>query len=205
VGRGRIAWAVRREVLVALEDIAHTKHPPAPAVHLGFAVPKGKRLDWLLEKATELGAASLRPVVFERSVAAPDLNKAKAEKWRAACIAAAKQCGLDFLPEINAPEGFRHFLEECADMVCLLGDTGRDALSLPAALDQSSIVKRQSVILVGPEGGLTDAERRQALAAGFRPVRIGANTLRVETAGVAMLAAVTALLPDAAPMEPMET
>ncbi|HOF18102.1 MAG TPA: RsmE family RNA methyltransferase [Phycisphaerae bacterium] len=196
VAAGRVARVGRSEVAVTIEHLLPVQARPAPAVHLAFAVPKGKRLDWLLEKATELAAASLQPVVFERSVAGGDeLRKGKLDRWRTHCVAAAKQCGLNFLPEIFPPEGLANVLRDRSDLPGLFGDCAPDS---PDAYETLQSFRagghRQAVVLVGPEGGLTDAERDACLTAGLKPIRLGTTTLRIETAAVALLAAATAIL-----------
>jgi 16S rRNA (uracil1498-N3)-methyltransferase len=241
-GRGRraegvIARAGRSEAAAEVRRMLPPSPRPQPQVHLGFAVPKGKRLDWLLEKATELGAASLTPVRFERSVAGPAplarrgrspaaqdpaaqraaaQSPAARERWLGHCIAAAKQCGLDFLPVIEDAAGLSEFLArqgggaasegrvQAADRLhtlppplacgrlCLLGDAGPAAVPLKDALAGWQ-AGREVCLLVGPEGGLTEAERAEALAAGCLPARLGATTLRIETAAVALLAAAIAI------------
>jgi len=164
----------------------------APAIEVAFAVPKGKRLDWLLEKATELGAAALAPVVFRRSVARPDLSSRARDRWRGVCIAAAKQCGADLLPQIHPPCELGEVLRRSGEDLGIFGDP-RGETTLAGVLDGAAEPPRV-IVLVGPEGGMTEPERDSAVAAGFAPVRLGARTLRIETAAVAMLAAVTALL-----------
>jgi 16S rRNA (uracil1498-N3)-methyltransferase len=212
-GRGRRAEGVllragRSEAVTEVRRLLPSRPRPQPQVHLGFAVPKGKRLDWLLEKATELGAASLTPVRFERSVAGPAAgarqdwgpaaqDSAALDRWLAHCIAAAKQCGLDFLPTVEPPVGLAAFLALAGAGTAaaqpwhprILGDAGPAALPLRDALGgwQDG---RETCLLVGPEGGLTEAERTEALAAGFVPARLGATTLRTETAAIALLAGV---------------
>lgn len=195
-GRGSVACgnaiAVgKRAVTVTIYSV-HRVGRTGPVVNLAFAVPKGKRLDWLLEKATELGAASLRPVVFERSIAGGQvLTGAKRQRWAAHCLAAAKQSGLNFLPGICGAETLSDYLaRDVSDGgVRLLGDLGDDAVTLGQAVGSAPVID----LLIGPEGGLSDAERTCALAAGFVPVRLGATTLRIETAAVALLAAVAAV------------
>ncbi len=190
---GRIAGATRREVTVAVERVERRERWGGARVHLAVAIPKGNRLEWLLEKATELGAAALTPVVFDRSVAGGDeLSEHKREKWLGRCIAAAKQSENDFLPDLRDPQPLGEFLARSASEggIRLLGDVGADAVPLAAAL--ASGAERQT-ILVGPEGGLSEAERGACITAGFIPVRLGRTVLRVETAAVALLAAVTAI------------
>jgi 16S rRNA (uracil1498-N3)-methyltransferase len=192
-----------------------------PAIHLGFAIPKGNRLDYLLEKATELGAAAIEPVLFQRSVAgAEELSAEKQTRWLGQCIAAAKQSALDRLPTIAQIRPLEQWLIAAAgktggtsetlagqdqdegktattplaprQIILLMGDASRQAVAIGQALLPLPQVPDEIYILVGPEGGMTDDERQQAVRAGFVAVRIGQTTLRVETAAVAMLAAVSA-------------
>jgi 16S rRNA (uracil1498-N3)-methyltransferase len=156
-------------------------------------VPKGSRLDWLLEKATELGAASLRPTLFDRSVAGlEELSPAKRERWFGHCVAAAKQSRLDFLPDVAEPAPLPAVLAARGESLGLLGDVEADALPLASALGPRR-TGQEILVLVGPEGGLVPEERQSAMDAGFLPVRLGHTTLRVETAVIAILAAVSAL------------
>jgi len=194
VGRGVLAGVERQAVTVAVESV-ESLHRPHPPVHLAFASPKPKRLDWLLEKASELAAASLGAVVFERSVAVGGvLTETKRRKWHARCLAAAKQSGLNFLPELRATLTLDEYLaaDRGSEDLALLGDLAEDARRLAGAVSGGR-PPRAVHVLVGPEGGLTADERARALAAGFVPVRLGATTLRIETAAVALLAAVIAL------------
>jgi 16S rRNA (uracil1498-N3)-methyltransferase len=190
---GRVAEVRRREVSVSVDAIAALEARPGPLVHLALATPKGNRLDWLLEKATELGAASLQPVIFERSVAgAARSTRAKRERLLAHCIAAAKQAGTDYLPDLADPVPLADLLARPSEAVRIVGDLGEGALPLADALG-ARLGWGEVLILVGPEGGLTAVERGRVLAAGFVPVRIGRTTLRIETAAVALLASVMAL------------
>ena len=186
--------AAQAEVVVRPAE--RRQHPsPKAAVHLNFAVPKGKRLDWLLEKATELGAASLRPIGFHRSTPGAGrsgkLSPAQRNRWFTHCIAAGKQCGLNWLPVLEEYAELDDFLASSFPGVRLVGDPGDDALPLSAAMDKSP-ADEPVVLLVGPEGGFTDAERDAIVHAGFIPTSLGPNTLRVETAAVALLAAIWA-------------
>ncbi len=160
-------------------------------VHLLAGVTANERMDWLVEKATELGAARLTPLSAERSVL--KLQGERAEKkrahWQAVAVAASEQSGRNRVMQIDPACSL-------AASLASLGDAGglRLVLSLTAgAQPLLSVVADHSDVMVlsGPEGGLTAAEEALALAAGFVPVSLGARVLRAETAPLAVLAALT--------------
>jgi len=195
VATGVIGHVDRRNVVIRVTDRRTCPPPPLPAIGLAFAAPKPKRLDWLVEKATELGAASLQRVIFDRSPpAAKTESAAKGDKLLVHCISAAKQSGLNFLPELPAPVTLAEILSAKEDSLRLLGDTGPDALQIAEAIEGASTLDTVR-LLVGPEGGLTESERSASIAAGFIPVRIARTTLRTETAAIALLAATVASIP----------
>ncbi|MFP3937702.1 MAG: RsmE family RNA methyltransferase [Phycisphaerae bacterium] len=190
VAAGKIAKTTRNRAEIKLAEVR--KEPrPGPAVHLAFAVPKSKRLDWLLEKAGELGAAGLRAVRFERSVAGDSaFNDAKKQRWQRRLISAGKQSGRNHLPQLLPPMELADFLSAAGTDLLLLGDAGKEARPVSSVKPQSD----QGVsILVGPEGGLTEEEFQRCTGAGYLPVRLGGGTLRTETAAIALLAAVVAI------------
>ena len=192
VAAGRIMEIGRDGVAVEIDSVEQVQ-PVGPAVHLAFAAPKAKRLIRLIEQATELGVRSVQAVVFERSVAGGDaLSEAVRQGWRARCVAAAKQCGLNLLPEILPHATLEAYLAGATSRLTLLGDTGPEAQPAVAVLAGLQDGWDEIGILVGPEGGLTAAERAAAVDAGLQPVRIGHTTLRIETAAIALLAAVIA-------------
>lgn len=203
-GRGHAAAGVitackKRQVRLRLTGTVQTHLPPAPALHLAFAVPKGQRLDWLLEKATELGAASLEPIQFARSVAGgKGLSAHKLDRWAARCVAAAKQCGLNHLPEIRPACGLGDFLAALPAGRWLLGDGRAGTPPLAEALAAEPAPDALGFV-VGPEGGLNDREHQAVCQAGLRPVRLGPGVLRVETAAVALLAGCRALTDSTQP------
>jgi 16S rRNA (uracil1498-N3)-methyltransferase len=189
---GRIATAGRREVVVAVDAVEGPAPAPLPRIHLAFAPPKGKRLDWLLEKAAELGAASLRMLICSRSVVEPAGGSAALARYQAICVSAVRQSRQVYLPEIVLPVEFADFLHQARQGAGILAHGGPHVpalaqLALPAGTADVTV-------LIGPEGGWTDQEIAQAEQAGFTPARLGHSTLRVETAAIAMIAAVHALL-----------
>jgi 16S rRNA (uracil1498-N3)-methyltransferase len=196
VAAGVIGHVDRRNVVIRVTSRRRCPPPPPPAIGLAFAAPKGKRIDWLVEKATELGAASLQRVIFDRSPpAAKAESTAKSDKLLVHCISAAKQSGLNFLPELPAPVTLAEILTAREDSLRLLGDTGPGALPLAEAIEHAPAPLEAVSLLIGPEGGLTESERGESIAAGFVPVSVARTTLRTETAAVALLAATVASMP----------
>jgi len=129
--RGVVSAVRRADVTVAISEILPPQPQRRPLVHIGFAEPKGKRLDWLLEKATELGAASLTPVRFARAVAGRnEMTDSRRGLWLVHCIAAAKQCGLNLLPDLLAPMTLDAFLSAGSEDLRVLGDASATAQPL---------------------------------------------------------------------------
>ncbi len=191
--RARITAIHHRRVSVSVEEIGPVVQRCEPIVHVGFSVPRGKRVDWLLEKATELGAVSLHPVIFERSIPGnEELNHAKRQRWESHCVEAAKQCGLDFLPTIEAPMSLPEVVAHAEESVRLVGEPDGGAKTIAEVLERWESGK-EIFLLIGPEGSPTGAERELILAADFVPVRLGRTTLRVETAAIALLAGAIAI------------
>jgi 16S rRNA (uracil1498-N3)-methyltransferase len=154
---------------------------PQPQIHLIVALIKNERFDWLVQKATELGAASIRPVAAERSVVkldGKDLAKRRA-KWEQTAVEAAKQCGHLVLPQLfplsGASEAFRAAPEGLKG-IPVLHPRGK-TLGEFFAGDASNVT-----FAIGPEGDWTPEETAQAASAGFVPIHLGRHVLRSETA-----------------------
>jgi len=170
----------------------------ARAVHLLVGMPANDRMDWLVEKATELGVASIQPLMTERSVLR--LSGERAEKkvahWQSVAVSACEQCGGNRVPVIHAVMGLPAWLKtqtrQRTDLAFLLslrtGARGlRDAVTAPGLKPDD---RMQGIsFLSGPEGGLSTAEEDAAMGLGFAPVTLGARVLRAETAALAALAA----------------
>jgi 16S rRNA (uracil1498-N3)-methyltransferase len=144
-------------------------------------------MDALIEKATELGAAAIQPLVCERSVlrVAGERALRKAAHWHAVAVAACEQCGRNRVPAIEEPVALAEWLRaERADAVqrWLLSPT--DAQPWPPAHDAA----RPVLVLSGPEGGFTAQEHQAARDAGFVPLSLGERVLRADTAPLAVLA-----------------
>ena len=190
----------RSDVQVQVGTYCAVEREPARVVHLVVGMPANDRMDWLVEKATELGVASIQPLMTERSVLR--LTGERADKkvlhWQSVAVAACEQCGGNRVPLIQQVQGLagwakarvagRTAASDLADRSLLLSlrpgtMAVRDAVN--PALDPAAVV----TFLSGPEGGLSAHEEEVALACGFVPVTLGPRVLRSETAALTALAA----------------
>ena len=164
------------------------------AITLVQAVSRGERMDWTLQKATELGVKRIQPVLSARSVVRLDDQQAakKLRHWQAIVAGACDQCGRSVLPEVRAPLDLARFLAESTreGQRLVLSPNG------PASLAGLATTAARVELLIGPEGGLDDAEIDAAARAGFAPVRLGPRVLRTETAGIVALTVLQALWGD---------
>jgi len=175
-----------------------SRTPGLPESPLGItlvqAVSRSERMDWTLQKATELGVTAIVPVLSARSVVRLDARQAekKLRHWQAIVAGACEQCGRSVLPEVRAPQELDAYLASAAR------DGQRFVLSPsgPASLAGLASVSARVTLLIGPEGGLEDAELERATQAGFSPVRLGPRVLRTETAGIVALTVLQALWGD---------
>jgi 16S rRNA (uracil1498-N3)-methyltransferase len=160
---------------------------------VGVALPKGDRQKWLVEKLTELGVTTLVPLITERCVAQP--AAAALDRLRRSIIEAAKQCGRNCLMNIAEPQAWNIWVTTgCLGSSDSEPPATRRILAHPGGLPLSDSDHSQPIntqIAIGPEGGLTDAEIADAKNAGWKSVSLGERILRVETAAIALTAAIT--------------
>ena len=182
----------RSSVSVSVGAFAPTQCEAAVAVHIALGMPANDRMDWLVEKATELGVTSISPLMTERSVLRLSGERAdkKLAHWRAVAQAACEQCGRSRMPVIHPLSSFNAYVQLAALGPAALNST-RLLLSLQP--DSQTLTERLGThttlsLLSGPEGGLSPAEESQAQAAGFLPATLGPRVLRAETAPLAALA-----------------
>jgi 16S rRNA (uracil1498-N3)-methyltransferase len=184
----------KRGARAAVRDrIAVNRESPF-VVHLAQGLSAGDRMDVVLQKATELGVASIQPVITNRSIVR--LSRERGERrtthWQNVVIAACEQCGRNRIPPVRPNLSFGEFLahqERDGARIFLAPEGGTTIRAL--ALQQIPMT-----LLVGPEGGLAPEEQELALATGFTSVRFGPRVLRTETAPLAALAALQALYGD---------
>ncbi len=195
-GRGG-EWAARIDAMTkrgvmaqALEHRAVERELPC-RVTLALSMPSGERMDTVIEKATELGAAAIQPLISERSVLR--LSGERADKrrahWQAIAVAACEQCGRNRVPAVHAAQPLAAWLgalgERGADEArWLLG--WRDAQPWPEAPPPATVLT-----LSGPEGGFTAEEEALAAARGFVTIGLGPRVLRADTAPLAVMSALS--------------
>ncbi len=177
----------RSEVRVRLLEAARPQRELARAITLAVVMPANDRMDFLVEKATELGATALQPLVAERSVLrlAGERADKKRAHWQGVAIAAAEQSGR------TVPTHIAPVMPLFAWLAALppAGDAEwRGLLSPRAAQPLAAFPQPRALFLSGPEGGLSDAEEDAARAAGFAAVTLGPRVLRADTAPLAVLA-----------------
>ncbi|MFZ4774591.1 MAG: 16S rRNA (uracil(1498)-N(3))-methyltransferase [Terrimicrobiaceae bacterium] len=194
-GAGREAAAVIVEanskgVVLKVSNAAKTLPPPC-SITLVQAVPKGKNMDLIVQKAVELGASSIAPILSDRTVVqldAAELEK-KRSKWQEVALEACKQCGQNHLPTVAKPCSPKEFFER-ADRkeLMLIASLQPDARPLKAVLadfvSTNSRLPRSVIVLVGPEGDFTPAELSLAKSNGCIPITLGPIILRTETAAI---------------------
>ena len=165
-------------------------------VHLAVGMPANERMDWLVEKATELGVHRITPLMTERSVIR--LTGERAEKkqahWQAVAASASEQCGRNRVPLIDMPERLDTWLARQiapADVQHAVLSLHASTQPLQALRADAAVTHSAWVLLNGPEGGLTDGEDAAARAKGFAAVSLGTRVLRAETAALGALALLT--------------
>jgi 16S rRNA (uracil1498-N3)-methyltransferase len=177
---------------ISLRKLHEAKTPRLRCqITLGQAIPKGKNMDLIVQKAVEIGAAEIAPILSDRTVVRLDEESAasKQTKWQTVAIEAAKQCGQNWLPRVHVPQTMAQFFEHPIRFnLQLIGSLQSDAVHLKKILAEYSAEhgdRPTSVLmLVGPEGDFTPAELSLARSHGCRPITLGPIVLRVETASI---------------------
>lgn len=169
-------------------------------ITLAQAIPKGKNMELIVQKAVEIGASQIAPLISERTIV--DLGSKEAEqkqtKWQQIAIEAAKQSGQNWLPQVDVPRKLKDFFattvslpSDCRPLIsdlCLIGSLQSDARRLKEVLvDHAKVTggaPRTVLMLIGPEGDFTPAELNVAKSHGCQPITLGPIILRVETAAI---------------------
>ena len=182
-------------VRAALEDFDAQDREPPLRVTLAQGLPAADKMDWVVQKCTELGVAAISPVAMKRSVVrlSGERMERRVQHWQQVAVAACEQCGRNRVPAVAPLLDLPQYLALAPQE-----NDNRFVLAPGAERSMREMTKPAGAVtlLVGPEGGLEEGELRAALAAGFTPLAIGPRVLRTETAGVAALAAMMALWGD---------
>ncbi|MEM7478990.1 MAG: RsmE family RNA methyltransferase [Planctomycetota bacterium] len=204
---GVIRQVAKKCVQVEYEQRVEFPEQQSPNLHLGVSLPKGDRQKVLIDGLTQLGVATLTPILSRRSVAQP--AEKSLQRLQRSVIEACKQCGRDRLMQINEPqriedvvggslaadsesEGlttlkfFAHPYGNTVSVAALLRDSGFAA----ASESKDSVASHAAVCLIGPEGGWTDKECQTLEERGFRRVSLGGNILRIEMAALSIASVV---------------
>jgi 16S rRNA (uracil1498-N3)-methyltransferase len=198
-GCGRSAKATIRQVskhAVSIELSEETSDPaPRPLITLAQAVPKGKTMEWIIEKAVELGVSRIVPLVTRHTVVKYDADEAvkKAQKWQKVALEACKQCGQNRMPQVEVPVDGRAFLSQPGNGGRIIASLAPGALPLKEVIGEFSAAE-EITILIGPEGDFSLEEAQLALDAGYRPATLGPLVLRSETAAMFAIASLRCLL-----------
>lgn len=193
----------RSDVGVRVTQKLDVERELALRIHLWSGITANERMDWLLEKATELGASTLLPISAERSVLKlkGERSDKKLAHWQAIAVAASEQCGRNRVLQVAPPLTLTQAIAASANhatgtrWILSLAEGVKSLKEVMQALPPNVADSPQEITLLsGPEGGLSPAEEAEALAAGFLPVSLGQRVLRAETAPVAVLSALGLLI-----------
>lgn len=182
---------------VTVTGIAESSYKRESPLHtlLAQALCSSEKMDWIIQKSTELGVTEIQPLATERSVArlSADRIARRIDHWQQVAISACEQCGRNVLPLVHQPLDITDWLQQVKTMA-----DGKYIL-LPEAtanLYRQTEPHGKAVMMIGPEGGFSQAEIDTAIHCGFTPMRFGARIMRTETAAVAGLAALQTLWGD---------
>ncbi len=173
-----------------LEKLAES-HEPAVKITLAQGLAKGEKMDFIIQKAVELGAYSIVPVAMEHSVVRLDGAKAdkKVERWQKIAEAAAKQSKRDIIPQVQDVQTIKEMLANNDCKTKIIAYECEDRMSLKTALREAGQME-DLLLIIGPEGGISEAELAKAREAGAVPVSLGRRILRAETAGLVAMSAI---------------
>lgn len=184
----------KNEVLAKINGSTLVNNEAPISIHLAQAISSGDRMDFTIQKAVEMGVASIQPITSQRSIV--KLSGERAEKrtihWQNVVISACEQCGRSTIPMVKAPLSLSKWLNTINPtelLITLAPNAGLSLKNIP-------VPKTDIHLLVGAEGGLTDDEIKLSIQQGFKAVRLGKRILRTETAPLAAIAAMQTLWGD---------
>lgn len=178
------------EVILEIEDIMGTSRELSAKITLFQGLPKGDKMEQIIQKTVELGVAEIVPVAMKRCVVKLDDKKAgkKIERWNGIALSAAKQSKRGIIPEVRDVVSFKEALLMASEMdACLVPYENAEGIVGARRLIESMKGKKSVGIFIGPEGGFDDSEIALALESGAQTLTLGRRILRTETAGMTML------------------
>lgn len=179
------------QVTVRSIEILSESHEPSVKITLAQGLAKGDKMDFIIQKAVELGVSEVIPVAMEHSVVRLEGDKAakKVERWQKIAEAAAKQSKRDIIPQVQSVQPMKQMLANNTCACKIIAYECEDKLGLRAALQQQSSL-REILLIIGPEGGISETELQQSLEAGALGVSLGKRILRAETAALVATTAI---------------
>lgn len=188
--RGQVSEVNRSEIRLTVEE-SGLSTTLQPQIELALAIPKGKTMDLVVQKAVELGVNVIQPLITRNTVVKVSAEDAveKASKWQRVALEACKQCGQNFLPEVKTVKPLGKYLREERAGDSFVASLAPGAESIRQKLESLSADCGELSFLVGPEGDFSSEEIAEALGAGFAPVSLGEIVLRVETASLFLASA----------------
>ncbi|MFC7440636.1 16S rRNA (uracil(1498)-N(3))-methyltransferase [Laceyella putida] len=177
------------EVMTRIVERMPSKGEPRTKILLAQSLPKGDKLEWILQKGTELGASAFLPFSSERSIVKLDARKIdkKKERWDRIVKEAAEQAHRGAVPTVATPLSWKALLQEITKRECAWIAYEKGGLPLAEAIGSAA---DEILFIVGPEGGFTEAEIQEAKEAGAVPISLGSRILRTETAPLMALSCI---------------
>ena len=195
----RIREIGAKEILADIEDIQKAGRELPSRIVLFQCIPKGEKMEWILQKAVELGAAEIVPVMSERCIVRLDEKKAasRTKRWNAVALSAARQSKRLQIPEVLPPMSWKDAMAYAAALdVRLMPYECAEGMEGTRKLLQGITPGQSIAVLIGPEGGFSEKEVSEAESEGFQTLTLGGRILRTETAGMTMLSILMYLLED---------
>jgi 16S rRNA (uracil1498-N3)-methyltransferase len=189
----KIVTINKREVSVVIETRTYLSRESSLTINLAQGISKGDKMDFVIQKAIELGVTNIIPILSERCVVnlSQERMSKKHKQWQDQTISACEQCGRNFIPKIFEPCKITNFLENC-------NSSNKFVLSptAPNSWHSYTNIEKEVTILIGPEGGLSSQEVELAEKFNFNPINLGPRILRTETAAITTISIIQTLFGD---------
>jgi 16S rRNA (uracil1498-N3)-methyltransferase len=185
--------ASKKSVSVRIDEEAEIDRESPTPIHLVQSISKGDRMEWVMQKAVELGVTTITPIISERTVVRLDEKRTakKQAQWQAIVQSACEQCGRNIIPQVLPLSSFEDYLQQSKAAIKLILDPCGSQSWNNFDLSSGDIA-----LLIGPEGGFSDAEVSQAKTSGFQALHLGPRILRTETAAIAAISLLQAVCGD---------